>query len=72
MVGILWMAQRLQVIIVFVDPTLLTLVSLFFLFFRLGLIVLRPQQLYGMVAIAGRKPVSRKNMVYTGNRSTAW
>jgi hypothetical protein len=36
MVEILWRAQRLPVIIVFVDPTLLTLVSLCFLFFSFG------------------------------------
>ena len=57
-IGIFRLVQRLLVIIVFIDPTWL---ALFSLLFRLGVLVLRPQQLYRVVDIliyiAGRKTI---------------
>ena len=57
-VEIFRLGQWLRVVIIFIDPTWL---ALFSLFFRLGVLVLRPQQLYRVVdiliLIAGRKPI---------------
>ena len=58
MVRIFRLSQRLRFIIVFTDPMSL---ALFSLLFRLGVLVLRPQQLYRVVDIlmytAGRKTI---------------
>jgi hypothetical protein len=59
-VGILRRAQRLRIIIVFIDSTLYWLYFLFFFFFYLALLVLRPLQPCDCyINIAGRKLISR-------------
>jgi hypothetical protein len=65
--GILPGAQRLQVIVAFVDPALSALVSFFFLlFFSWACLCCLPQRNLTVVPggcyinIAGRKPISKK------------